>query len=98
MESTLRKTIIRIEDGIELLFWKMVKVHKLGCKAIFERSDTGEVFDVTVLSKNMLQMNNFSETILTNIKRYQHMNSKIVCPIFSITEDLECIYIISQVS
>lgn len=70
---------------MELLFWKLTKFLKFGCKALFYLPDTSATFDVTVLSKNLLQLNNFSETTLMNIKRYQHLNPKIVCPIFCIT-------------
>ena len=39
MENSLRKTIIRIQDDIELMFWKLIKFHKFGCKAMFYRKN-----------------------------------------------------------
>lgn len=43
------------------------------------------IYDVTVLSKSLLQLNSFSELIMYNIKKYKNLNAKIICPITSIT-------------
>lgn len=63
MENTLRKTLIRV-DGIELQFLSVTKFHKFGCKALFYRFDTATSYDVTVLSKSLLQINSCSEQAL----------------------------------
>ena len=96
MESILRKTIIRLDDDVELHFSKVTKYNKLGCKAIFEDPFTKKIYDIMVLSKGLLQLNSYREQLENNIRRFKSMNSKSLCQIYSYTEDGDVLYIVCE--
>lgn len=102
MENQLRKTTIKIKEGVEFQFHKITKFNRFGCKALYYANSSNSnntdatLYDVTVLSKSLLQLNSIYDVVYENMRIYQSINNRVVCPIHYAHLEGDILYIISQ--